>query len=169
MLTGKELQNTWLISVTDGKKLGEIKDLYLDSGGTQVAAVFLGREGMINRKSLVIDRAAIQLFGLDAWLVNGSDTVNQMDDKSGLKELVFMDDLRGREIETDGGSKIGTIGDVVLDEQARVLGFTLGKNYIKGALAEKKGILRAAFVDLGDKERPAILDLPKAEASNLGE
>ena len=169
MLTGKELQNTWLISVTDGKKLGEIKDLYLDSGATQVAAVFLGREGMINRKTLVIDRAAIQLFGIDVWLVNGSDKVSQMDDKSGLKELVFMDDLRGREIETDGGSKIGTIGDVVLDEQARVLGFMLGKNYIKGALAEKKGIVRAAFVDLGDKERPAILDLPKAEASNLGD
>ena len=169
MLTGKELQNTWLISVTDGKKLGEIKDLYLDSGATQIAAVFLGREGMINRKSLVIDRAAIQLFGIDVWLITGSDKVSQLDDKSGLKELLFMDDLRGREIETDGGSKIGTIGDVVLDEQARVLGFALGKNYIKGALAEKKGIVRAAFTDLGDKERPAILDLPKAEASNLGE
>jgi uncharacterized protein YrrD len=169
MLTGKELQNTWLLSVTDGKKLGEIKDLYLDSGATQVAAVFLGREGMINRKSLVVERAAIQLFGIDAWLVNGSDKVMPMDDKSGLKELLFMDDLRGREIETDGGTKIGTVGDVIVDEQARVLGFTLGKNHIKGALAEKKGIVRAAFVDLGDKERPAILDLPKAEAANLEE
>src|SRR5262245_55644827 len=169
MLTGKELQNSWLISVTDGKNLGEIKDLYLDSGATQVAAVFLGREGMLNRKSFLIDRAAIQLFGIDVWLISGSDKVTQVDDRTGPKDLLFMDDLRGREIETDGGSKIGTIGDVVLDEQARVLGFTLGKNYIKGSLAEKKGIVRAAFVDLGDKERPAILDLPKAEASNLEE
>ena len=169
MLTGKELQNIWLISVTDGKKIGEIKDLYLDRGATQVAAVFLGREGMINRKSLVVDRASIQLFGIDAWLVSGSDTVTPMDDKAISKEFLFMDDLRGREVETDGGSKIGAIGDVILDQHAQVLGFTLGKNYIKGALAEKKGIVRAAFVDLGDKERPVILDLPKAEASNLAD
>src|ERR1041384_4625956 len=107
MLTGKELQNMWLISVTDGKKIGEIKDLYLDRGATQVAAVFLGREGMLNRKTFILERAAIQLFGIDAWLVTGSDKVTQVDERSIAKDLLSMDELRGREIETDGGSKIG--------------------------------------------------------------
>jgi hypothetical protein len=48
MITSKELSNKPIISITDGKKLGEVKDLYLDQDMRQVAAIFLGKEGLIN-------------------------------------------------------------------------------------------------------------------------
>ena len=168
-VTGKELQNKQLISVTDGKKVGEIKELYLDAGATRVTAVLLSKEGVIRRKTWVIERSAIQVCGIDAWLVSGSDKGIELDDVAGSDAFIPLNDLHGREIQTEGGSKIGTIGDIILDGEARVLGFSLGKTYVQGALAEKKGIVREAITDLGDKDKPAVVDLPKAEAASLPE
>ena len=59
MITSKDHSGKPLISITDGKKLGEVKDLYLDQDMRQVAAVFLGKEGLISRKALVIPRSAV--------------------------------------------------------------------------------------------------------------
>jgi sporulation protein YlmC with PRC-barrel domain len=169
MITAKELQNKALISLTDGKKLGEIKDLYLDSDATQVAAVFVGKEGMLRQKIWVIERSAIAVCGIDAWLVSGSDKLVNLEDVAGSQAFILGNDLHGREIHTQGGSKIGTLGDLVLDGAARVVGFTLDKTYVQGALAEKKGIVRSSLLNLGSKSTPAIVDLAKAEVSELPE
>ena len=90
MITSKDHSGKPLISITDGKKLGELKDLYLDQEMRQVTAVFLGKEGLISRKTLVIPRSSIQVYGIDAWLVSGSDTVVQPEDvpESGTFTLV---------------------------------------------------------------------------------
>jgi uncharacterized protein YrrD len=47
MPNAKDHQNKLLISLTDGKKLGEIKDLYLDGEVNKVVAAFLGTEGLL--------------------------------------------------------------------------------------------------------------------------
>ena len=70
MAAVKEYQGKLLISATDGKNLGEVKDVYLDKAATKIIAAYLGKEGIINRRSLVIDISKIQLFGIDAWLVD---------------------------------------------------------------------------------------------------
>src|SRR5512142_532919 len=80
MFTSKEHLDKPLISVTDGKKLGEIKDIYLDQDMHQMAAVHLGKEGLVNRRSLLIPRSAVQLFGVDTWLISGSDKVVDEED-----------------------------------------------------------------------------------------
>ena len=61
MITSRDHSGKPIFSITDGKKLGEVKDLYLDREMRQVAAVFLGREGLINRKTLMIARSAVQV------------------------------------------------------------------------------------------------------------
>ncbi len=80
MITSKEHSNKLLVSITDGKKLGEVKGLYLDLDMRQVAGVYLGTEGLINRKTLAIPRSAVQVYGIDVWLVSGSDNVMALED-----------------------------------------------------------------------------------------
>ena len=46
MLTGKSHLNKQLVSITDGKIIGEVKDLYLDREMHNVAALLLGKEGL---------------------------------------------------------------------------------------------------------------------------
>ena len=127
MITSRDLSGKPLFSITDGKKLGEIKDLYLDREMRQVAAVFLGKEGLISRKTLMIPRSSMQVYGIDAWLVSASDAVVGPDDVPDSGTFILVGDLRGRELQTEGGTKIGVIDHVILDNEARVLGFGLGK------------------------------------------
>ncbi|MDH5506829.1 MAG: PRC-barrel domain-containing protein, partial [Anaerolineae bacterium] len=74
MVNGKELSNRLLISMTDGSKVGEIKDIYLDQNAQVLTAVFIAKEGLLGRKKLVLPRTAIQVLGKDAWLVGDSDS-----------------------------------------------------------------------------------------------
>jgi uncharacterized protein YrrD len=159
-----EYSNKPLISLTDGKKLGEVKDLYLDQDMRQLAAVFLGKEGLVNRKTFLILRSAIQLFGLDAWLVTGSDTVKEQDELPEAATFVLLGELRGREIETEGGTKVGVVEDGIFDNQGNLLGFALGKVYLQGPLAERGEIARAAITHLGSKKKPMITTLEQAES-----
>ena len=80
MITSKDHSNKPLVSITDGKKLGEIKGLYLDLDMRQVAGVFLGTEGLIKRKAQAIPRSAVQVYGIDVWLVSGPDTVMMLEE-----------------------------------------------------------------------------------------
>ena len=167
MITSREYSNKPIISITDGKKLGEIKDLYLDQDMRQVAAVFLGKEGLISRKALVIARSAVQVYGIDVWLVSGSDTVTQPESMPESGTFILVSDLRGRELQTEGGTKVASIDHVILDNEARVLGFGLGKVYSQGPLAERRAIARDAILNLGTAKEPMTINLAQAESLAL--
>jgi uncharacterized protein YrrD len=167
MITSKDHSNKPLISITDGKKLGEIKGLYLDGDMRQVAGVFLGTEGFVKRKAQVIARNDVQVYGMDAWLVAGSDKVIALADLPDSASFTLVSDLHGREVQTEGGTKLGVVEDVVLDNEARVLGFSLSKVYAEGPLAEKKHIVREAITDLGSKDKPMTAILAQAESLTI--
>jgi sporulation protein YlmC with PRC-barrel domain len=167
MITSRDQSGKPIISITDGKRLGEVKDLYLDQDMRQVAAVFLGKEGLINRRTLVIARSAVQVYGIDAWLVSGSDTVVGPEAIPESGSFILVGDLRGKELQTEGGTKIGVIDHVILDQEARVLGFALGKVYSQGPLAERKAIARDAVIHLGAAKEPMTINLAQAESLTL--
>jgi uncharacterized protein YrrD len=167
MITSKEHSGKPIFSITDGRKLGEVKDLYLDQDMRQVAAVFLGKEGLINRKTLVIARSAVQVYGIDAWLASSSDTVVGPENIPDSGTFTLVGELRGRELQTEGGTRIGVIDHVILDNEAHVLGFGLGKVYAQGPLAERKAIARDAVSSLGTAKEPMKINLAQAESLAL--
>lgn len=163
MATTKEYAGKILVSVTDGKHLGEVKDVYFDTEITKVTAAHLGKSGLINRKSLVVELSHVKLFGLDAWLTDASDIVIAKDDVPGAETYLLADTVRGRDIQTDGGTKLGTIGDILIDASNNVVGFALSKVNVEGPIAEAKTIARAAISNLGSDSTPMIAILEKAE------
>lgn len=170
MISAGEHHGKLLISITNGEKLGAVKDMYFDSELTKVTAVLAGSEGgLFSRKDLVITRPDIQVYGVDVWLIAGADTVVQSGNIADADTFVTLSDLRGREIQTEGGTKIGTVGDVILDAEARVLGFTLQTVHVQGPLAERKAIARSAIADVGSKDTPMLTVLANAEAAIIEE
>ena len=171
MISAGQHQSKLLISITNGEKLGEVKDLYFDSELTKVTAVLTGSEGgLFSRKDLAITRPDIQVYGVDAWLIAGVNTVMRLENIADVDTFVTLSDLRGREIQTEGGTKIGTVSDVLLDVEARVLGFALQNVYVQeGPLAERKNIARSAILDIGSKDTPMLTVLAQAEAANIEE
>ena len=51
MRLGKELIGKPIYSLTDGRHLGNVKDLYLDLDVVTLNGIFLGHEGLFNRKA----------------------------------------------------------------------------------------------------------------------
>lgn len=163
MRESKDLIGKSVISVSDGRLLGSVKDIYLDQNLYWMTGIHLGTEGLIKRKSLVIRREDVVVFGIDAILVKNSDVVT---DNKALREAgnwLRLDDLKGREIDTPGGTKVASVGDVVLDEDARVTAVKLGRVHVEGPIAEKRIVPREAVIDSGSEDGKMTIDLIKAE------
>ena len=164
MLNGKEHRNKSIVSLTDGKLLGEVKDFYLDAQMTRLAAAFTGKEGLLSRKTFAVARTSIKVLGIDVWLASGPDVVVNLETIEGHEDLIKFDDVRGREIVTEGGSKIATVDDVVFDAEGKVLGFMLAKVLVPGPLSERKAIHRQAITSCGGDKIPMVAAMSQAES-----
>ena len=69
MRLGKDLLDKPLISVTDGRMVGRVKDLYLDNNLERIVGLYLGSEGIFNRNHACQPRPS-DLFGVDAILAS---------------------------------------------------------------------------------------------------
>ncbi len=167
MRLGKELIGKPIYSVTDGRQVGTVKDLYLDLEVGILNGIFLGSEGLINRKSRVIDRDNIVVLGIDAVLVSGSDVVTDNVEKPEVEVWLRRKTFQGRRVETSGGTKVAIVGDVLLDEEANVIGLALSQVEVRGPLSEKPIILKSAMTSTGGKEGIVTIDLAKAEKPEL--
>lgn len=164
MRLGKDLIGKPIISITDGRLLGTVKDIYVNDELYWLSGLFLKNEGMIRRKATLIPREAVAVYGLDAILVNNSESITTDKEYDEAEKWVRLETLRGRSVDTPGGTKVGTVGDVMLDEQGRVTGFTLGKILIAGPVAENGTIPREALVDTGnDGDDAMTVDLAQIE------
>lgn len=169
MLKSKEIANRMVISLNEGKKLGQIEDVYLDLEMRRVVGIYLGSEGLIRRKDKVILRSDVQVLGIDAWLVTDADVITPLNTIPDSATFTLVNNIRGREIQTDGGTKLGVIEDVILNLDLEVIGFALGKVYVQGPLAEKMSIVRDAVIDTGSKDRAMVVDLVLAESGVISE
>jgi uncharacterized protein YrrD len=163
MRLGKDLIGKPIYSMTDGRLLGSVKDIYLDKDLELLTGVYLGSEGLIKRKSLLITRRNIMVFGIDAILAKSSDVVTDDDEAKEAEHWLRREELQKREIDTPGGTKVGSIGDVLLGEEAHVVGFSLGKVFVEGPVAESRRILKGAIIDTGRDDGVMTVDLSKAE------
>ncbi len=169
MFTARQFHGKPVINIVDGKRLGEIVDLYLDQSLDKVKAIFLGSEGFITRRSYVVDLASIQVCGADVWLVAGADKVVSLDSYAGADSIVLASTVKGREIQTEGGVKVAVVDDIILDAEANVIGFTLSRVHVQGRLAERKQIARSAISNPGAKDQPMIALLEQAETAAIPE
>ena len=169
MRLGKDLTGKKIVSVTDGRFLGNVKDVYVNSELYWITGVNIGTEGLIKRKTLIIPRERIVVFGIDAILVEDSDVVTDDKELEEADKWMSVSKLRGRDVDTPGGTKVGTVGDIIVNDQAHVIGVALGRVFVEGSIAEKGYVPRGALIDVGNEDGAMTVDLPKAEKLPLEE
>ena len=169
MRMGKDLIGKPIISMTDGRLLGNVRDLYVNPDLYWLTGVHVGHEGLIKRKSLLIKRENVAVFGIDAILVKNSDVVTDDKEHPEVEEWLRLDKLRGREVDTPGGTKVGTVGDIILSEDGHVMGFVLSRVFVEGPIAQKGTIPRDTLIDTGSEDKVMTIDLTKVERLYMGE
>jgi uncharacterized protein YrrD len=166
---GKDLIGKPIMSMTDGRLLGNVRDLYVNPDLYWLTGVHVGHEGLIKRKSLLIKRENVAVFGIDAILVKNSDVVTDDKEHPEVEEWLRLDKLRGREVDTPGGTKVGTVGDIILSEDGHVMGFVLSRVFVEGPIAQKGTIPRDTLIDTGSEDKVMTIDLTKVERLYMGE
>ncbi|WP_420645776.1 PRC-barrel domain-containing protein [Candidatus Leptofilum sp.] len=169
MRLGKDLVGKQIISVTDGRSLGNAKDIYMNSDLTDITGIYLGSEGLIKRKHFLIKRQDVVVFGIDAILVRNSDVMGEESELPEAVAWVRLSKLNKREIDTPGGTKVANIGDIILGEQGNITGFALSRVYVEGPIEKNGTIPRSAVIDTGDEDGVMTIDLTKAENPNAVE
>jgi sporulation protein YlmC with PRC-barrel domain len=82
------------------------------------------------------------------------------------EKWVRRDHLQGKEITTSGGTKVGTVDDIIVDKDMNVVGFHLGRVSVEGPISDSRSIARDAFTDV-EGEDAIIVDLSIAEQQSL--
>ena len=163
MRYSKDIIGKPVYSIDDGRHLGTVRDVYVDEALAWLAGVHLGTEGLISRKRLLIPREAIVVFGVDAVLAKNADVVKEKKNTPSSERWIRLEKLQGRQVDTPGGTRVGTIGDVLLDEEAHIVGFHLARVLVEGPIAKHPTITRAAMVDTGGEDGVMTVNLATAE------
>jgi uncharacterized protein YrrD len=166
MHLGQEMVGKPVFSVEDGRKLGSVKDLYFDEKVQSLTGLYLGQERLLSLKANAIQRADVKVFGVDAILTLDASAMRDKGKLSGSRKWVRRDRFPGRKVATAGGTKVGVINDVLLDDKQRVIGFTLRRVFVEGPVAENNSIARESIVNLSDDD-VMIVDLASAEKQTL--
>lgn len=167
MRIGKDLVDKPIYSVTEGRLLGKVKDVYLNPSLEKIVGLYLGSEGIFNRRSLLINRDHISLFGLDAILATDSDVVLEEEQVEEVGEWLRRQNVQGRSVDTTGGTKVGVIGDILFNDQGGVIGFKLARVFVEGPMAKKQAVAREVVVDVGNVDGAMTIDLAQAEQHSL--
>jgi sporulation protein YlmC with PRC-barrel domain len=166
MRLGKDLIGKPIYTISDGRHIGKVKDIYLDRNLYWMTGLHLGREGIIRRKDNLISREQVVVFGVDAILVRDSEAVT--DSKAvDIADWLRLADLEGRGIDTPGGTKLAVLGDVILDTEGRITGFSLAKVTVEGPIAQNRAIGREVVIDNGHEDGVMTIDLVKAEQQGV--
>jgi uncharacterized protein YrrD len=163
MRLGKDLVGKQIISITDGRSLGAAKDIYMSNELDAITGIYLGSEGLIKRKHFLITRAEVIVFGIDAILVRASDVIAEENDLPESVAWVRLSKLNKREVDTPGGTKVASIGDIILGEQGDITGFALSRVYVEGPIEKNGTIPRTAVIDTGAEDGVMTIDLTRAE------
>ena len=168
MFLGKDIIGIPVITVNDGRSIGRVKDIYLSADCQTVAGIFLGTEGLFSRKSFLVRSEDITTIGQDAILVKHADVIHEEGNLVETEETwLRRDELQGRPVDTSGGTKVGRIGDVLIDGEGHVLGFTLGNVYVTGPVAENGSVSINTVLDVGQEDGAMTIDLRRAEEQGL--
>lgn len=165
---GKAIIGNPVITVNDGRSIGHIKDIYLSADCKSVAGIYLGTEGLFSRKSLLVKSEDITTIGQDAILVKHADVVHEKGTLAETEESwLRRDELQGRSVDTSGGTKVGKIGDVIINGEGKVQGFSLSYVYVTGPIADNRSIAIHTVQDVGHEDGVMIIDLQRAEKQAL--
>jgi len=168
MRLGNDLKGKPIFTIDDGRQVGKVKDIYLDENLYWMTGIYLGREGLLRRKENLIPRESVIVFGVDAILIKNGNTLTDSREKD-ISDWQKLGDLRGRAIDTPGGTRLATVGDVILDGEGRITGFTLSRVSIDGPIARNKAISREVIIDNGNADGEMTIDLTRAEQLGMPE
>ncbi|GAC1561966.1 MAG: hypothetical protein NVS2B7_36140 [Herpetosiphon sp.] len=125
-LFGKEVVNQ-----SSGQKIAKVQDVVLDSSARHIVALVMNDGGLIHSPS-VIRWSAIATLG-DVIVVNPPSPVGTVKDDTEVADLLKLETrITGTSIINPGGSEIGSVSDILVNDQGEVIGYEVKQGLFDG-------------------------------------
>ena len=132
-----------IISITNGVIIGKVVDVLIDPGTVQVAALVTSKGGLLMQRGQMeaIPAKEVQVWGQDAILVSRPDVIAKQDELPDHERwLSVVDRVKGRDVVSIDGTRIGQLNDIVLNTQGQLVAYDLAQVFVQGPLAETRSI-----------------------------
>jgi uncharacterized protein YrrD len=130
-LIGKELVNQ-----ATGEKLATVQDIILDNDAHQVVALLVDSGGWF-RDARVVHWNAVVSIG-DVVVVRGNTPIVVASSDPQLAFLIeTKTPMTGTTIISDGGERIGTVGDLFINDAGAVVGYEISQGFISDLAGRK--------------------------------
>jgi len=123
-MNSKDVKGIAVISIADGRKLGTVDHAYLDPAAKRVAGFAANCGGGLFEapdRGLLIDTAQVHSLGPDALTLADATAATGKAIEEAYGDLLFLSDLDGRQVVTEGGTDVGQVVSADFDERTFAL------------------------------------------------
>ena len=125
-----------VIDITSGEMIAKVEDVWIDPNALRPAAAITSKGSLLKRELEAIPAEQVEVWGQDAILAKKTDVIVKEEELENHERwLSASDELHGYEVVTEDGARIGTLGDVVLDNQGQILGYEMAEVAVEGRVA----------------------------------
>jgi uncharacterized protein YrrD len=148
--TVQKLIGNPVIGITNGKAIAKVADIRIDPKSLKAVLAVTSRGGLFKGDVEAIQADKVKVWGQDALLVEQPDVVVKEDELNADDDwLSGSEDIRGYDVVTEDGTRIGTLADLVLDHQGQIQGYRMSEVFIEGNIAESYWVDVEATHSLG--------------------
>ena len=142
MIKSKDLLGKPIVTIQHGKIIGKVRDVLIDPERYEIAALVLpGKFRLFGARTLVLPRHQILVFGEDVVLVKSNEAMPRDDTLENVSSLIAVSrQMRGQEVVTEQGMRIGVVDDVLINEKGRMVSYALKRVSVEGPVAASKRI-----------------------------
>ncbi len=136
MRKANELFGKTIVAQASGERLATVRDVVLDRDARKVAALLVDGGGWFSSAKVVLWSNVISAG--DVIIVPGADAITTVEQNSYLADLLrHPQRMTGTTLISTGGERIGTVGDLFINERGEVVGYEVKQGFMSDLAGRK--------------------------------
>jgi len=111
-----QLKGLAVITVSNAAKVGQVEDVFFDATYRRVLG--MGLKKSVFGQAEAVSRTSVTAVGNDSLNISSPEAINLEDRFADLAGAIKLSQIEGTKVVTEGGDLVGTITDMLLDDEA---------------------------------------------------
>jgi uncharacterized protein YrrD len=147
----KELLGLPVLDLSTGKQIGEVKDVVIDAASFRMAGIVLAHANWFHGGTGIATEQ-IRSIGDDTITIDHESAIADEQEIAVGDYVYLREGMIGKHIVTIGGKTVGTLSDIFVDEETRVLtGYEVSDSVIQDLLDGRRSIPLPLSQNIGEE------------------
>ena len=119
-MQARDLKGRAVLTLSDATKVGQVDDVLFDPDFRRILGFRVKHGGLLS-KTAAVTRDNVSSIGADAVTVQDAASINEEKRFPTLAEAATLEQAEGTKVVTEGGTLLGTVNGVEIDDEARTV------------------------------------------------